>query len=47
MYGEEIRDIVEDTFERGKLEIVKENVNSNQTQKISRSDAGTVSKHGN
>jgi hypothetical protein len=47
MYGEEIRDIVEDTFERGKLEIVKENVNSNQTQKISRSDAGIVFTHGN
>jgi hypothetical protein len=40
MYGEDIRDIVEDTFERGKLEVVKNNVVRNETQEIDRSDAG-------
>jgi hypothetical protein len=42
MYGEEIRDIVENTFERGRLEIVKENIQLNENQKISRSDAGIL-----
>lgn len=40
MYGEDIRDIVEDTFERGKLEVVKKNVQQNETNEISRLDAG-------
>ena len=43
MYGEDIRDIVEDTFERGKLEIVRENVIQNETQSISRVNAGMTS----
>ena len=43
MYGEDVRDIVEDTFERGKLEVVRENGIRNETESISRIDAGTTS----
>lgn len=43
MYGEDIRDIVEDTFERGKLEVMRDSVIRNETESISRVDAGSAS----
>lgn len=40
MYGENIRDIVEDTFERGKMDMVKEAAVGNESIEISKKDAG-------
>jgi len=41
MYGEHVRDVVEDTFEKGKMEMIKEAVTNNDDQPLSRQDAGT------
>jgi hypothetical protein len=43
MYGEEIRDVVDDTFEKGKMDIVKEAAEKNELEDISRRDAGMSS----
>src|SRR5271169_6609990 len=41
MYGEQIRDVVEDTFEKGKMDIIKEASEKNGSDEMSRQDAGT------
>ena len=40
MYDEKKRDIVEDTFEKGKMEVIKEAAAQNQLHEMSRYDAG-------
>ena len=40
MYGEHVRDVVEDTFEKGKMEIIKEAAAKNEVQPLSREDTG-------
>jgi hypothetical protein len=40
MYGEDIRDVVEDTFEKRKMETVKNGVQRNAIQQLSKQDAG-------
>src|SRR5579871_6575147 len=40
MYGEQVRDVVEDTFEKGKMEIIKEAAAKNEVQPLSREDTG-------
>lgn len=40
MYGEEIRDIVEDIFEKGKMDMVKHAASQNELHTLSRRDAG-------
>ena len=40
MYDEKKRDIVEDTFEKGKMEVIKEAAAQNQLHEMSRHDAG-------
>jgi hypothetical protein len=41
MYGEDIRDVVVETFEKGKMDLVKEAATRNEFNEISRQDAGT------
>jgi hypothetical protein len=41
MYGEDIREVVADTFEKGKMDLVKEAATRNEFNEISRQDAGT------
>lgn len=40
MYGEHIRDVVEDTFERGKMEMIKDAAKKNEKEPLSREEAG-------
>ena len=40
MYDEKKRDIVEDTFEKGKMHIIKEAATHNQLHEMSRYDSG-------
>jgi hypothetical protein len=40
MYGEDIRDVVEDTFEKRKMKTVKNGVQQNAVQPLSKQDAG-------
>jgi len=42
MYGEDIREVVEDTFEKRKMDLVKEAATRNEFNEISRQDAGTL-----
>ena len=40
-YGEDIRVIVEDIFEKAKMDRIRDVVHRNQSQELSRLDAGT------
>ena len=40
MYDEKKRDIVEDTFEKGKMEAIKKAASQNQSHEMSRYDTG-------
>jgi len=46
MYDEKKRDVVADTFEKGKMEIIKEAATQNQLHEMSRYDAGMSHKIG-
>jgi len=45
MYGEDIRDVVEDTFEKRKMETVKNAVQRNAIQQLSKPDAVVLVRH--
>jgi len=43
MYGDDVRNIVEDIFEKGKMDLIKEASEQNTLQAISRKEAGRIS----